>query len=312
LRKMQYTCPMDIRALELFITLSDTLSFSRTAEQRHVSLSAVSRALQRMEDEVGQRLLERDRRSVRLTPAGERYRDFARASLADWQQLLGELRPDSDDLRGEVRLYCSVTASYSVLSPILERFRRDYPRIEILLHTGDYADAVARVQSGQEDVGVAARPDRLGPTLDYQTLLLSPLKFIVPAFPCAVTEQLQQLQAGGEEFAWSQLPFIVSERGLSKERVDQWFRARGERPRIYAQVAGHEAIAAMVGLGLGVGVVPELVLENSTFRDKLQTLEPLPALGEFPVGLCVLKQRLDNPLVAAFWHAAKRSYASVI
>ena len=53
-------------------------------------------------------------------------------------------------------------------------------------------------------------------------------------------------------------------------------------------------------------LVPELVLDNSTFRDKLRTLEPEPALGAFPVGLCTLKQRLDNPLVAAFWQTAQR------
>jgi LysR family positive regulator for ilvC len=312
---VQYTQNMDTRSLHTFLTLSETLSFSRTAEQRHLSLSAVSRALQRMEAEVGQRLVERDKRSVRLTPAGERYRDYARSTLAEWQRLLGDLRPNTDDLRGEIRLYCSVTASYSVLSPILERFRRQFPRIEILLHTGDYADAVARVQSGQEDISVAARPDKLSASLQYQTLQLSPLQFIAPAFPCAVAEQLQQLQLaepGAATYSWSDLPFIVSERGLSKQRLDQWFRSRGERPRIYAQVAGHEAIAAMVGLGLGVGVVPELVLHNSTFRDQLQTVVTEPLLGEFPVGLCALKQRLDNPLVAAFWQVAKRSNTAAI
>lgn len=306
---------MDVRSLQLFLTLSDTLSFSRTAEQRHLSLSTVSRALQRLEDEVGQRLLERDKRTVRLTLAGERYRDYAISTLAEWQRLLGDLRPHSGDLRGEVRVYCSVTASYSVLSPILEQFRRDFPRVEILLRTGDYADAVARVQSGQEDISVVARPDKLAAALEYQTLQHSPLQFIAPAFPCAVVEQLQQLQqlkSQEQDFSWAEVPFIVSERGLSKDRLDQWFRSRGERPRIYAQVAGHEAIAAMVGLGLGVGVVPELVLHNSTFRDKLQTVAARPRLGEFPVGLCALKQRLDNPLVAAFWQVARRSYATPI
>ncbi len=195
---MQYNNSMDARSLHTFLTLADTLSFSRTAEQRHLSLSAVSRALQRMEGEVGQRLLERDKRTVRLTPAGERYRDYAISTLAEWQRLLGELRPDSGDLRGEVRVYCSVTASYSVLSPILEQFRRDFPRIEILLHTGDYADAAARVQSGQEDIAVAALPDKVAAALEYQTLQLSPLQFIAPAFACAVVQQLLQQQGLGD------------------------------------------------------------------------------------------------------------------
>jgi len=299
---------MDTRSLQLFMSLAENLNFSRTAEQMHMSLSAVSRALQRMEAEVGQRLFERDKRTVRLTPAGERFLQYASRTLDEWQQVTAELRVDPGDLRGEVSLYCSVTASYSVLSPILERFRRDYPGIDLMLHTGDQADAVGRIQSGREDIAVAARPDNFASKLEFLTLQHSPLQFIAPAFPCAVSELLSERHPQDETFNWQDLPFIVAERGLSKERVDSWFRRRGQRPRIYAQVAGHEAIVAMVGLGLGVGVVPRLVLDNSAYRDKLQTLDLEPALDPFPVGLCALRQRLENPLVLAFWEAARRSY----
>ncbi len=296
---------MDTRALELFVHLSDTLSFSRTAEQKHLSLSAVSRTLQRIEEEVGQRLFERDKRSVRLTAAGERFLDYARRSLEDWQQLTAGLSQDPARLRGEVSIYGSVTASYSVLSPILERFRSDYPGIEIMLHTGDQADAVGRIQDGREDIAVAACPDDLASKMEFLTLMHSPLRFIAPDFPCAVKEQLD----GGARL--SEVPFIVAERGLSRQRLDYWFRQCGEKPRIYAQVSGHEAIAAMVGLGLGVGLIPALVLDNSTYRTKLQVIDSANELGPFPVGLCALKQRLENPLVAAFWQAANDSYGDV-
>ena len=302
---------MDTRALQLFMSLAENLNFSRTAEQMHMSLSAVSRALQRMEAEVGQRLFERDKRTVQLTRAGERFRSYAGKTVDAWQQLKGDLRIDQDDLRGEVSLYCSVTASYSVLSPILEQFRREYPGIDLMLHTGDQADAVGRIQSGQEDIAVAACPDKLARKLRFLSLLHSPLEFIAPAFPCAVGELLSAVNFGAEEFSWQDVPFIVAERGLSRERVDSWFRRRGQRPRIYAQVAGHEAIVAMVGLGLGVGVVPRLVLDNSAYRDKLQTLNLEPAMEPFPVGVCALAQRLENPFVAAFWETARRSYAGL-
>jgi LysR family positive regulator for ilvC len=149
---------MDTRSLELFLHLAESLSFSRTAEQKHLSLSAVSRSVQRMEAELGQRLFERDKRSVSLTHAGEHFRAYARRTLEDWQQLSAELRVDPDNLQGEVSVYCSVTASYSVLSPILELFRQEHPGIDIMLHTGDQADAVGRVQAGKEDIAIAAVP----------------------------------------------------------------------------------------------------------------------------------------------------------
>lgn len=303
---------MDTKSLQLYLVLAESLSFSQTASRVHMSLSAVSRTLQRIEGEVGQRLFERDRRNVRLTRAGHQFRRYAQDSLAGWEQLLGELRPERGRLRGEISIYGSVTASYSVLSPVLEQFRAEYPGIEIKLHTGDYADALMRVQTGEEDLAVAARPDNLPMRLDYLTLRNSPLQFIAPSFPCAVADQVAALELGTTGLSLAEVPFIVTERGLSRERVDSWFKARGQQPRISAQVTGHEAIAAMVGLGLGVGVIPQLVLDNSTFRDKLRSLSVDPPLEAFAIGLCASRQRLDNPLVAAFWEVAAHSYGVVI
>ena len=293
---------MDIRSLQLFLHLADSLSFSRTAEQKHLSLSAVSRSVQRMESELGRQLFERDRRQVRLTEAGLRFQAYARQTVDEWQRMTGELRLDLDALRGELSVYCSVTASYSVLSPILETFRADQPGIDIMLHTGDQADAINRVHQGQEDIAVAARPDRLPGKLEFLTLMHSPLIFIGPAFDCSVRSQLN------DGCRWQDIPFITAERGLSKQRVEAWFRQQSIKPRIYAQVTGHEAIASMVALGLGVGAIPKLVLDNFTYRDRLEVLSLEAPLGPFPVGLCALRQRLDNPLVASFWQAARRSY----
>ncbi len=294
---------MDTRELQLFLHVADTLSFSRAAERVHVSLSAVSRTIQRLEESVGRRLLERDRRSVRLTDAGRQFERYARETVESWQVLQRELDPDQGALHGALSVYCSVTASYSVLSPILERFRSDQPGIDILLHTGDQADAVDRINRGEEDVAIAARPDRLPGRVTCLTLLHSPLVFIAPAFDCAISQQLAH-----ESDDFSSLPFILAERGVSRQRVDAWFRGAAKRPRIYAQVAGHEAIAAMVALGLGIGAVPQLVLENLSFRDQLRQLSTQLPLGPFPVGLCADRQRLENPLVAAFWDSAQRSY----
>ena len=69
---------MDTRELSVFLSVAETLNFSRSAEKLHLSVSAVSRAVARLEEEVGQPLLERDRRSVQLTPAGREFREFAR------------------------------------------------------------------------------------------------------------------------------------------------------------------------------------------------------------------------------------------
>ena len=97
---------------------------------------------------------------------------------------------------------------------------------------------------------------------------------------------------------------ILSEAGLSREYANTWFKAMGITPRIYAQVAGHEAIVSMVGLGFGVGVVPKIVLDNSPLAERVQILNVKPELPHYDVGLCVLNRRLKNPMIDAFWAAA--------
>jgi len=294
---------MDTRELELFVTLAETLHFGQTGERMHLSPSAVSRCIKRMEDELGQRLLERDKRSVRLTDTGAALLLYARQQLGQWRTFVESVQPDYRLLRGEISLYCSVTATYSLLARLLSSFRNRHPAIELKVHTGDYVDAIERALNGSEDLAIAALPERLPKKLRVQTLAQSPLVFMAPAFPCAVSELLAE-----PSWSWDQVPLILSERGLARQQVDGWCRARGVKPNIYAQVSGHEAIVSMVGLGLGVGVAPELVLVNSPQREMIRILDVQPLLAPFTVGLCAAAQRLDNPLVRAFWDSARTSY----
>ena len=297
---------MDTRELSVFLSVAETLNFSRSAEKLHLSVSAVSRSIARLEEEVGQPLLERDRRSVQLTPAGREFRDFARRSVADWQQLRRKLG-SGGELAGEVSLYCSVTASHTLLAPILAALRATHPAVEIMMHTGDQADGVDRVLAGQDDVAVTIRPLQLPGRLDFLPLVDSPLLLCMPAADCQVREMLSQ--SSPDELDWASVPLIVPERGTTKELLDDWLRARGVRPNIYAQVAGHEAIVAMVSLGLGIGIAPQLVIESSGLGKGVETFHVAQALPELSIGLASLKQRLNSPLVDALWRVAGQTSA---
>ncbi|MEM1114215.1 MAG: HTH-type transcriptional activator IlvY [Pseudomonadota bacterium] len=298
---------MDFRALSVFLSVAETLNFSRSAELLHMSVSAVSRTVQRLEEEAGQPLMERDRRNVRLTAAGREFLDYARRALDDWQQMRRKLGKEGE-LSGEVSLYCSVTASHRVLAPVLSAYRARHPAVDIMLHTGDQADGIGRALSGQDDVAVSGYPDQLSSRLEFLPLTDSPMRFCISADDCQVRRLA--LPAYGE-LDWDRLPLIVPERGVTQVMLDDWLASQGIRPRIYAQVAGHEAIVAMVALGLGVGIAPDLVVEASGMQDRVDYLEvdePLPPLR---VGLCSLSQRLRNPLVASFWEVAGETYGVI-
>ena len=118
---------MDNRSLNQFVKLADSLHFGRASEACHVSPSALSRSIQRLEEELGVALFERNNRSVSLTHAGKLFLGYARDSLGDWEAIRNRLMEQSGELHGEISMYCSVTASYSFLFEILTRFRRDHP-----------------------------------------------------------------------------------------------------------------------------------------------------------------------------------------
>ena len=289
---------MDARSLRLFLALADTLHFGRSSREQHVSPSALSRVIKQLEDEVGAPLFLRDNRSVTLTREGRQFREYAAATLRGWDALRQTLQQEQDILRGELSLYCSVTASYSFLYDILSRFREDHPHIELKLHTGDAERAVERVREGREDIAIGARPDALPPGVAFQPIARTDLCFIGPVAPQLLNEE-QVHEPTAEN--WREVPMILSEDGLARARIERWLRGHGIRPRIYAQVAGNEAIVSMVSLGFGIGVVPQIVLDNSPLAGRIRSYEIAPPLAGFEIGLFALEKRLREPLVKAFW-----------
>jgi len=155
---------------------------------------------------------------------------------------------------------------------------------------------------------VSGRPSRLPRSLAFLPLLESPLQFCAPAADCAVRDMVLAGGLGSGAIDWNGIPFIVPERGVTKEMLDAWFRQRGIRPRIYAQVAGHEAIVAMVSLGLGIGIAPQLVIAASGMAAGVSLISVPEGLPPLTVGLCSLRQRLASPLVRSLWDVAGQTY----
>lgn len=289
---------MDLRQLRQFVHLAEALHFGRASTASHVSASALSRSIRQLEDEVGAALFDRDNRSVSLTAQGRTFLGWAREVLTGWDEVRHRLEEQSGELQGEVSLYCSVTASYSFLFELLSRLRRDHPRIELKLHTGDPEDAIARVLAGSEDIGIGARPDALPAGLTFRPITRSRLVFIA-AGGDPRRQALARRQP--DPATWAETPMILPESGLARLRAERWFRDLGVTPRVYAQVAGNEAIVSMVSLGFGIGVVPEIVLDNSPLAGAVAVLPVRPALAPYDVGLFALERKLRSPLIRAFW-----------
>jgi LysR family positive regulator for ilvC len=287
---------MDITKLKLFCALANTLHFGRAANACHVSPSTLSRNIKQLEDDLGVSLFERDNRSVALTHEGQSYLQFAKEVLQQWETYQESLIAQADQLHGQLSIYCSVTASYSFLYDILTEFRVKHPGIAIKLHTGDPAQSIERVQAGYEDIAIAAKPDKMPTGISYKPITHSPMIFIAPK-----NNPNWQAPALDTPDFWQKIPMIISEEGLVRERLDNWFEQQNIKPNIYAEVKGNEAIVSMVSLGFGVGVLPKIVVDNSPLAERVEPFMLQPNLGPYSMGICVMEKRLKSPILNAFW-----------
>ena len=230
-----------------------------------------------------------------MTRAGQLFKKYAKNVLEKWQSLLDDLMTEKGTLKGEISLYCSVTASLSILPELLNVFRAAYPEVHIRLQTGDAGMAIQKVVEGETDIAVSALPEQLPKELMFKVLTETDLVFVAPKNTWEFSRSLKR------EIPWKKIPMIVSEHGLARKRIDTWFNKKKIQPNIYAQVAGNEAILSMVGLGCGIGVVPKLVFESSPLQKNISILDIKPALAPYAVGICIQKRKMKSRLVRAFW-----------
>ncbi len=292
---------MDTKNLKLFLNLAETLHFGRASELSHISVSALSRNIMQLEESLGVKLFERDNRSVTLTKAGKDFTHYANETINQWDIIRSSLQESSQTLSGELSVYCSVTASYSFLYDILRKFRLAYPQVELKLHTGDSEHALNKTLSGTEDITMGAIPQRLPQGVEFKAIANSPLIFIAPRENTELISLANTQTASMMQENWQKIPMILSEQGVARKNANHWFNEINVTPNIYAQVAGNEAIVSMVSLGFGIGIVPQIVLNNSPLKESVEIVTPPIELAPFNIGLFTLEKKLKNPLVSAFW-----------
>lgn len=292
---------MTFHDLQIFIHLAQTQNFAKTASQNYMSPSTLSRQIQRIEEELGALLLIRDNRQVRLTEKGEKFLQFARNEWQNWTQFKQNLKEEPQKLTGELKVFCSVTASYSHLPAILATFRAHYPNVEIQLTTGDPALAIQKVQSNEVDISLASLPLALSSSLAFYKIDDISLSLIAPRVACLANQLLQQTPID-----WAKMPFILPLEGTARQRLEHWLRSKSLKyPTIYATVSGHEGIVPMVAMGLGLAMLPDVVIDSSPMCNQVSRLYLDEPIAPLELGVCVQKRNLTEPRIRAFWSLLK-------
>lgn len=269
---------MNFYELEAFVTLAKTLHFGKTASKLNMSPSALSRVINRLEEEAGVSLVDRTNRQVVLTPQGTVFEKYAQDMLNKKKELSEKLSGHGDQVEGVLPVYASVTACYSILPDFIKRLTARYPGIQLSVETGDPAGAVTAVKENRALLAVGAIPENGLTSMDTVSVVKTPL-----VYAASKNGPYTKLEGSPQDIL-STVPLVLPKTGLARSRFDKWIKSRNVKPIIAAETEGNEAILAIAQLGLGIGLVPQLVLENGLFKDEFIVHTAGNILGYYDVG----------------------------
>ncbi len=248
---------MNILKYMAFIKTAEYGSFTKAAEVLHYSQSGISRMIGDLEKEWRVTLLERSRWGVSLTSDGSRLLARAQKLCEEYRKLQMEV----DDLHGvqsgliRIGTFSSVATHW--LPNIIKAFQKDHPNIDYELLLGDYAEIEEWIAEGRVDCGFVRLPAR--PAFETIPLARDDLLAVLPeGHPLAESERVPASALCSE-------PFILLERGARTD-VTEIFEREGLSPRVRFTTWDDYAIMSMVESGLGISILPELILRRIPYR----------------------------------------------
>ena len=253
---------MDLAQLQVFLTVAKEQSFSRAAQKLYRTQPAVSIVIRKLEESVGQPLLVRGARQVKLTDAGELLRDYAERLL----NLRDEIQKGMEDLgnlgRGELRLGVNESSIHALL-PALARYRKLYPGVKLVMHRTLSRDIPQEVLNYRLDLGAVSYVPE-DPKLEAVEILRDELTFVVPPKHRLAGRRSVDIKELGEE------TFIAHNVDSPyRSRVIQLFeKYRTPLPRDI-EMPTIESIKRFVQMGMGVAIVPRMCVRWEVERKLL-------------------------------------------
>jgi len=248
-------------------------SFSEAASALNYTQSAVSQAIATLEAEAGVPLLERNRRGVRPTTAGERLNEHAGRILTQLEAAEAELAAIAGIEGGELRMASFPTAGATLMPLAIAAFRAAHPGVALSLVEGEPEELVTRLREGEFDLGLIFEFEgtgELGPGLRSSPLFEDPMKLALPKGHRLAREDRIGVEDLAEE-AWVQ----TSEASACARHVVRICRAAGFEPRVSFESDDYLTVQGLVAAGVGVALIPQLALSQTVSYDiAVRELDP--------------------------------------
>jgi DNA-binding transcriptional LysR family regulator len=239
---------MHLDELHWFVVLAETEHVTDAAAELHISQPTLSRALARLEDEVGTPLFDRVGRRLRLNAYGEILLEHARRSLAEMRSASERIAALRDPDTGTVRLAFLHSQASWFVPDLLRRFRAEAPRVQFALIQGAAHDIVDALAGGRVDLAITSpRPDGYR----WRGLYLERLCLAVPrGHRFADRARIRLAEAGDEPFV-----ALAPEFGL-RQLTDELCAEAGIEPQVVFEAMEIPTMEGLVAAGFGVAVVP--------------------------------------------------------
>jgi DNA-binding transcriptional LysR family regulator len=283
---------MELRHLRYFVTVADTLSFSRAAVHLRIAQPSLSTQIQNLEQELGFRLLNRDHNRVSLTDAGAVFRREARQVLARVDTALKRARAAAAGDGGDLRVATMGPLTFSFVPACLARFRADIPKARVTVTEMAPPDQLNRIARGDIHVGFVPAPfPRLAGArhLRAEKVLRSPLVvMLAPEHPLAAGPSVRLRDLAGETF----LHIRLFETDTQRLWTHEICRKAGFTPRFGAAAVNPDNLITMVAAGEGVALIPKVaqrgpapgcayipIAEKNLFYELLAVCDPAHESG---------------------------------
>jgi LysR family hydrogen peroxide-inducible transcriptional activator len=249
---------MELHQLRYFCAVAEAGSFSRAAEQSHVSQPSLSQQIMKLEDELGARLFDRLGRSVRLTETGQTFLPRARAVLRELEAARGDVVEQKLSIGGSVTIGVIPTVAPYFLPQRLTRFSRKHPQVQLTVVEEITPALLELLRASKADLAILALPIR-GHEFESFPLLVEPLFAALPQ-----GHKLAKRRSLSLKDLRSQ-PFLLLRDGhcFRDTAVAACDRAR-LHPQIIFESGQFSSLLSMVGAGMGVSIVPEMAIDKKS------------------------------------------------
>jgi DNA-binding transcriptional LysR family regulator len=273
---------VQLQQLVYFLAVARTRHFTRAAELTHVAQPSLSKQIHCLERELGSELFHRARGNVTLTPAGEVLVPFAKRILADVETARLQVHELAELRRGRLRLGATPSLCTGPLAHALASFRVRYPGIQLVIDESGSRDLVRQLAEGAIDLAMITSPAHRGdPTLDTVPILREQLVVAVP----------RGMDLEFDSFRIEDLrdrPLVMFREGYDLRSMTLTVCQRaGFQPRFAIEGGEMDAVLSFVEAGLGIAVVPSMVLLD---RPKLRGV---PFIPPTPIRTISLAHRTD-------------------